>query len=74
MARVAIVGALVPSFLAIAPVKDNNFDVDGVKDCIKAARSVYALLGAAERPPPRDIERRAEAASEAFLRACPAPD
>jgi AcrR family transcriptional regulator len=27
------------------------------------------LLGIAERPPPRELERRAEAASEAFLRA-----
>jgi hypothetical protein len=31
------------------------------------------LLGTAERPGPREIERRAEAASEAFLRACPKP-
>ena len=32
------------------------------------------LLGTAERPSMREQERRAEAASEAFLRACPAPD
>jgi AcrR family transcriptional regulator len=31
------------------------------------------LLGIAERPGQREIERRAEAASEAFLRACPEP-
>ena len=31
------------------------------------------LLATAERPGPRDIARRAEAASEAFLRAYPAP-
>ena len=32
------------------------------------------LLATAERPSPREIARRAEAASEAFLRACPAPN
>jgi hypothetical protein len=31
------------------------------------------LLATAERPSPREIARRAEAASEAFLRAYPAP-
>lgn len=31
------------------------------------------LLGIAERPSVRELERRAEAAAEAFLRACPQP-
>jgi predicted dienelactone hydrolase len=45
-----VVAALAPrAFLAIAPIKDSNFDVEGVKDCIKAARPVYELLGAADR-------------------------
>jgi len=45
-----VVAALAPrAFLAIAPVKDHNFDVEGVKDCIKAARPVYELLGAGDR-------------------------
>lgn len=45
-----VVAALAPRpFLASAPVKDSNFDVDGVKDCIKAAKPVYELLGAREK-------------------------
>jgi len=45
-----VVAALAPRpFLASAPVRDHNFDVDGVKECIAAARPVYELLGAADR-------------------------
>ncbi len=45
-----VVAALAPRpFLASAPVRDHNFDVDGVKECIAAARPVYRLLGAAEK-------------------------
>jgi hypothetical protein len=45
-----VVAALAPRpFLASAPVKDHNFDVQGVKDCITAARPVYQLLGAPEK-------------------------
>lgn len=41
------VAALAPrAFLASAPVKDHNFDVEGVKDCIAAAKPVFKLLGA----------------------------
>jgi dienelactone hydrolase len=44
------VAALAPrAFLASAPVKDDNFDVQGVKDCVKAAEPVYKLLGAKEK-------------------------
>jgi acetyl esterase/lipase len=42
-----VVAALAPRpFLAVAPVRDDNFEVSGVKDCLAAARPVYALLGA----------------------------
>src|SRR5262245_17301765 len=45
-----VVAALAPRpFLASAPVRDHNFDVQGVKDCITAARPVYQLLGAPEK-------------------------
>jgi dienelactone hydrolase len=45
-----VTAALAPrAFLACAPVKDHNFDVTGVKECIAAARPVYDLLGAAPR-------------------------
>ncbi len=45
-----IVAALAPrAFLACAPLKDSNFEVSGVKDCIKAATPVYRLLGAEEK-------------------------
>jgi hypothetical protein len=44
------VAALAPRpFLASAPSKDHNFDVQGVKDCVAAARPVYKLLGAEEK-------------------------
>jgi len=42
-----LIGALAPRpFLACAPQRDNNFDLQGVKDCIRAAEPVYELLGA----------------------------
>ena len=45
-----VVAALAPRpFLASAPVHDRNFAVQGVKDCIAAARPVYRLLGAEEK-------------------------
>ncbi|MCS6852736.1 MAG: prolyl oligopeptidase family serine peptidase [Gemmataceae bacterium] len=45
-----VVAALAPRpFLASAPLKDSNFDVEGVKECIAAARPVYELLGAGDR-------------------------
>jgi dienelactone hydrolase len=45
-----ITAALAPAaFLAVAPLKDSNFDVDGVKDCIRAAEPVYKLLGVPEK-------------------------
>ena len=45
-----VIGALAPrSFLACAPIHDSNFDVQGVKDCIRAAEPVYRLLGMPEK-------------------------
>jgi len=45
-----VVAALAPrAFLASAPLKDDNFDAESVKDCIKAAKPVYELLGAADK-------------------------
>jgi dipeptidyl aminopeptidase/acylaminoacyl peptidase len=42
-----VTAALAPRpFLAIAPTRDHNFDAEGVKDCISAARPVYELLEA----------------------------
>jgi len=41
-----IVGALAPRPLFVnAPLGDSNFEVSGVKDCIRAATPVYKLLG-----------------------------
>jgi dienelactone hydrolase len=45
-----VVAALAPrAFLASAPVKDHNFEVSGVKDCIAAALPVHQLLGAGDK-------------------------
>jgi hypothetical protein len=45
-----VVAALAPrAFLACAPLHDSNFEVQGVKDCIVAARPVYQLLAAEAR-------------------------
>jgi pimeloyl-ACP methyl ester carboxylesterase len=45
-----VVAALAPrAFLASAPLRDDNFEVSGVRDCLAAARPVYELLGAGEK-------------------------
>jgi fermentation-respiration switch protein FrsA (DUF1100 family) len=45
-----VVAAIAPrAFLASAPVHDDNFEVSGVKECIAAAKPVYALLGAGDK-------------------------
>jgi dienelactone hydrolase len=42
--------SLAPRALFVnAPLKDSNFDVDGVRDCVAAAAPLYAALGAADR-------------------------
>ena len=44
------VAALAPrAFLASSPVNDDNFEVSGVRDCIRAAEPVYKLLNAADK-------------------------
>ena len=41
-----VVAALAPRpFLASAPIHDQNFDIQGVRDCLTAAGPVYDLLG-----------------------------
>lgn len=45
-----ILAALAPrACLASSPLRDSNFEVGGVKDCLTAARPVYELLGASEK-------------------------
>lgn len=45
-----VVASFAPrAFLASSPLRDDNFEVSGVKDCIAAGRPVYELLGAKER-------------------------
>lgn len=45
-----VLGAIAPCpLLVIAPDRDDNFDQSGARDCVEAARRVYALLGAGER-------------------------
>lgn len=45
-----LVGALAPrAFLAVSPLRDANFEVQGVYKCLEAARPVYELLGAGDK-------------------------
>lgn len=45
-----VIAAFAPrAFLASSPLRDSNFEVSGVKDCIAAARPVYKLFGAGEK-------------------------
>jgi hypothetical protein len=45
-----VVAAIAPrAFLASAPVRDHNFQVEGVKFCVQTARPVYQLLGVPDR-------------------------
>ena len=45
-----VVAALAPrAFLASAPIYDHNFDMEGVKDCLKVARPVFELLNAKDK-------------------------
>jgi pimeloyl-ACP methyl ester carboxylesterase len=45
-----ILGAISPRALFInAPLKDSNFEISGVYDCVKAAKSVYGLLNADDK-------------------------
>lgn len=45
-----VLAAIAPrACLAIAPLHDDNFEVEGVRETIAAARPVYELLGAGEK-------------------------
>jgi dienelactone hydrolase len=45
-----LIAAIAPrAFFTCSPLHDANFDVEGVRVCVTAARPVYELLGAADR-------------------------
>jgi hypothetical protein len=45
-----LIAALAPrAFFTSSPLRDANFDVEGVRACIAAARPVYELFGAGDR-------------------------
>jgi dienelactone hydrolase len=45
-----LIAALAPrAFFTSSPLRDANFEVEGVRVCIAAARPVYELLGSADR-------------------------
>jgi acetyl esterase/lipase len=45
-----LIAALAPrAFFTSSPLRDANFEVDGIRTCIAAARPVYDLLGAGDR-------------------------
>jgi len=44
-----VVGAIAPrAFLAVAPIEDDNFDLQGVKEVMASAADVYKLFGASD--------------------------
>ena len=69
-----IIGALAPRPIFInAPLKDSDFEVSGVYDCVNAAKPVYELLKAADKivmtnpDAPHDFPPTAREAAYAFL-------
>ena len=69
-----IIGALAPRAVFInAPLKDSNFEVSGVYDCVNAARPVYKLLKANDKivmtnpDAPHDFPLAARMEAYAFL-------
>lgn len=45
-----LLAALAPrAFFTNSPTRDANFDVNGVKTCVAAAKNIYELLGASDR-------------------------
>jgi dienelactone hydrolase len=69
-----IIGAIAPRALFInAPMKDSNFDISGVFDCVNAAQPVYNLLKAGSRlvmtnpDAPHDFPDSSRAAAYKFL-------
>ena len=46
-----LIAALAPrAFFTSSPLHDANFEVEGVRVCLDAARPVYTLLGRPDRP------------------------
>ncbi len=44
-----LIGSLAPrAFFTNSPLQDANFEVEGVRECIKAAEPIYSLLGVPE--------------------------
>jgi neutral ceramidase len=69
-----VIGALAPRSVFInAPLKDSNFDVSGVYDCVNAAKPVYELLKAPDKivmtnpDVPHDFPPTAREAAYAFF-------
>jgi len=45
-----VLAAIAPrAVFIVAPLHDDNFDVEGVRECVSAARPIYELLGKPER-------------------------
>jgi dienelactone hydrolase len=45
-----VIAAIAPrAVFVVAPLHDDNFDIDGVHEVLKAARRIFQLLGAADR-------------------------
>jgi dienelactone hydrolase len=69
-----IIGAIAPRALFInAPLRDSNFEISGVYDCVNAAKPVYKLLKAETRlvmtnpDAPHDFPDEARTAAYQFL-------
>lgn len=69
-----IIGALAPRAIFInAPLRDSNFEVSGVYDCVNAAKPVYKLLKAPDKivmvnpDAPHDFPPAVREAAYAFL-------
>ena len=44
-----VLAAIAPrAVFVVAPLHDDNFDIDGVRECLAAARPIYKLLGHAD--------------------------
>lgn len=45
-----VLAAIAPrAVFVVAPLHDDNFDIDGVRECLSAARPIYELLGQSNR-------------------------
>jgi dienelactone hydrolase len=45
-----VLAAIAPrAVFIVAPLHDDNFEVGGVRDCVKTARSIYQMLGGPDR-------------------------